>query len=66
MEGKEEDDERARKSGKQKNTRAAVSFADKSRSKDKVGTNMLVIVFWGPRITFKGTAKSQSKTSTDV
>lgn len=45
MEGKEKDEGRGRKSGKQKNTRAAVSMADKSQSKDKVGTNMLLIVF---------------------
>jgi len=48
MEGKEEEGGRARQNGKQKNTRAAVSMADKSQSQDKVGTNMFLMVLRGP------------------
>lgn len=53
IEGKEEERGRERKNEKQKNTRAAVSMADKSHSEDKVGTNMFLIVSQGPQQTLE-------------
>lgn len=46
--------EKERKNEKQKNTRAAVSMADKSHSEDKVGTNMFLIVSQGPQQLWRG------------
>lgn len=61
MEGAEEERGEGKKNGKQKNTRAAVSMADKSQSPDKAGTNTAGTAALRPQLALEGLPRANHR-----